>query len=64
MISGVYANYLISIFMNINENFRNERNDLRKIKWCAYKVINVSPTMCSGVSNVVPIQCSDIVLLP
>ena len=29
-----------------------------------YQTTNVSPTMCSSVSNLVPIQCLDIVLLP
>ena len=61
----LYENCLISIFMNINENFSNERKkNLRKIKGCTYKITNVSPTMCSSVSNLVPIQCLDIVLLP
>ena len=60
----LYENYLICIFMNINENFCNETKNLRKIKGCTYKMTNVSPTMCSSVSNLVPIQCLDIVLLP
>ena len=50
--------------MNINENFCNEKKNLRKIKGCTYKMTNISPTMCSSVSNLVPIQCLDIVLLP
>ena len=33
-----YANYLISIFMNINENFRNEGKNLRKYKGCTCKI--------------------------
>ena len=41
--------------MSINENFSNERK---------HKMTYVSPTMCSSVSNLVPIQCLDIVLLP
>ena len=49
--------------MNINKNFYNIRKNLRKIKGCTYKMTNVSPTMCSSVSNLVPIQCLDIVLL-
>ena len=57
-------NYLICIFMNIDENFCNERKNLRKIKGCIYKMRNISPTMCSSVSNLVPIQCLDIVFLP
>ena len=60
----LYENYLICIFMNINENFSNERNILRKFKGYTYKITNVSPTICSSVSNLVPIQCLDIVLLP
>ena len=60
----LYENYVICIFMNINENFSNERKNLRKNKGCTYKITNVSPTMCSSVSNLVPIQCLDIVLLP
>ena len=58
----LYENYLICIFMNINENFSNERKNLRKIKGCTYKITNVSPTMCSSVSNLVPIQCLDMAL--
>ena len=58
----LYENYLISIFMNINENLSNDRKKLRKIKGCKYKMTNVSPTMCSSVSNLVPIQCLDFVL--
>ena len=60
----VYENYLICIFININENFSNERKIPRKIKGCTYKITNVSPTMCSSVSNLVSIQCLDIALLP
>ena len=51
----LYENYLICIFMNINENFCNERKNLRKNKECTYKMTNTSPTMCSSVSNLVPI---------
>ena len=46
-----YENYLIYIFMNINEKFSNERKNLRKVKGCTYKITNVSPTMCFSVSN-------------
>ena len=60
----LYENYLICIFMNIKENFCNERKNLRKIKGCTYKMTNISPIMRSSVSNLVPIQCFDIVLLP
>ena len=50
--------------MNSNENFSNERKYPRKIKGCTYEITDVLPTMCSRVSNLVPIQCLDIVLLP
>ena len=60
----LYESYLICIFMNINESFCNERKTLIKIKGCTYKMTNISPTMCSSVSNLMPIQCLDIVLLP
>ena len=60
----LYENYLICIFMNINEQFCNKRKSLRKIKGCTYKMTNISPTMCSSVSNLEPIECLDIVLLP
>ena len=50
--------------MNGNENFSDERKYLRKIKGSTYKITNVLLTMCSRVSNQVPIQCLDIVLLP
>ena len=33
---ALYENYLICIFMNINENFCYERKNLRKIKGCTY----------------------------
>ena len=59
-----YANDLIAIFININENFRNKRKDLRKIKGCAYKITNGLPVMQSSVSNLIPNQCLVIVLLP
>ena len=59
-----YANDLISIFMNINENFRDERKNLRKIKGCTYKITNGLPVTCYSVSNLMPNQCLDIVLLP
>ena len=49
----LYENYLICIFINNNENFCNERKNLRKIKGCTDKMTNVSPTMCSSVSNLV-----------
>ena len=48
-------NFLICIFMNINESFCNERKNLRKIKGCTYKMTNISSAMCSSVSNLVPI---------
>ena len=51
----LYENYLICIFMNINEKFCNQRKNLRKIKGCTYKMTNISPTMCSSVSNLVPV---------
>ena len=42
----------------------NERKYLRKNKGCTYKITNASPTMCFSDSNLVPIQCLDIVHLP
>ena len=51
----IYEKYIICIFMNSYENFSNERKYLRKIKGYAYKITNVLPTMCSSVSNLVPI---------
>ena len=39
--------------MNINENFKNDRNNIRKIKGCKYEITNISPAMCSSVSNLV-----------
>ena len=47
--------------MNINENLVMDKNDLRKITGC--KITNVAPAIYSSVSNIVPIQCLDIVLL-
>ena len=50
--------------MNINENFINERSNLRKIKACMYEITNISAAMHPSVSNLVPNQCLDIILLP
>ena len=50
--------------MNINETLVMKEKTLRKIKGCTYKMKNVSPTLCSSLSNVMPIQCLDIVLVP
>ena len=50
--------------MNINENFRYERQNLRKIRGCMYKITNILAAMRLSVSNLVPNQCLDIVLLP
>ena len=36
VLAGGYTNYLLSIFMNINEIIRNER------KGCTYKITNIS----------------------
>ena len=58
----LYENYLICIFMNINENFSNEKKIFEKLRDVHVKLPYVSPTMCSSVSNLVPIQCLDIVL--
>ena len=60
----LYENYFICIFMNINENFSNERTNLRKIKGCTVKIIIVSSAMCSSVSKLVLIQGLDVALLP
>ena len=48
--------------MNINENFSNEKKIFEKLRDVHVKLPYVSPTMCSSVSNLVPIQCLDIVL--
>ena len=49
--------------MNINENFRNDRKkNQRKNKECTYKITNISPAICSSVSNMVSNQCLDILL--
>ena len=41
--------------MNINENLRNVRKNLRKIKGVAYKI-----TTASSVTKLVPIKCLDL----
>ena len=51
----LYESYLICIFMNINEKFCIKEKILEKLKGCTYKMTNISPTMCSSVSNLVPI---------
>ena len=40
-----YANYLISIFMNINENLRNERKILKESRGVTTK-LQVSHLLC------------------
>ena len=37
------------------KSFVIKEKNLRKIKGCTYKMTNISPTMCSSVSNLVPI---------
>ena len=37
---------------------------LRKIKRCTYKITNILAAMRPSVSNLVPTQCLDIILLP
>ena len=49
--------------MNINETLKMRKNR-RKIKGYTYKITNISPAMCSTVSNLVPNQCLVTVLLP
>ena len=46
------------------KTFVMKEKNRRKIKECTFKMANVSPIMCSSVSNVVRIQCLDILLLP
>ena len=48
--------------MNINENFRNESYNLRKINGYTYKITNISAAVRSNVPNLVPKQCLDIIL--
>ena len=52
----LYENYFICIFMNINETLVMREN-IFEIKGFTYKITYVSTTMCSSVSNRVPIQC-------
>ena len=49
--------------MNFNKNFRNERENIIKIKSSTYKITFALPAMCSSVSNLMPNQCIDTVLL-
>ena len=35
-----------------------------KFNECTYKITNISAAMCPSVSNLVPNQCLDILLLP
>ena len=59
-----YANSLISISMNINENFKNERKIVEKFKGLTYKITNILPAMRPSKSNLVPNQCLVKVLSP
>ena len=60
----LYENYLICFFMNINENFNCEKKIFEQLRDVHVKLPYVSPTMCSSVSNLVPIQSLDSLLLP
>ena len=37
---------------------------LEKVKGCTYKITNISAAMFPSVSNLVPSQCLNIILLP
>ena len=50
--------------MNINENFRNERKIVGKLRNLPTKLPNILPAMCPSVSNLVPNQYLVKVLLP
>ena len=53
-----YANYIIIIFININENIRNEKKT--KKKWgCIYKTTPISAAINYKFLNVVPDQSLD-----
>ena len=50
--------------MNINENIRNERKIVEKIKRCTYKISNISAADYPRVPNLALYQCLDIVIIP
>ena len=58
-----YANDLIFIFMNINGNIRNERENRRKLRG-VHKNTGISAATYPRVANLVPNQCKDQVFLP
>ena len=45
------AYYLIYIFMNFNENFRNEWKIMKKTRDCAYTTTHISVGNCPTVPN-------------
>ena len=49
-----YANYLICIFMNSNENIRNKRKMLENLKGCTYNITHMSAANYSKLPNLVP----------
>ena len=53
-----YANYLIIIFMNINENIRNERKSKNKMG-VIYKTTVISAAIYYKLQNLVPNQSLD-----
>ena len=47
----LYTNYLICIFMNINENIRNKSKILETLKGCTYNITHMSATNYSKLPN-------------
>ena len=48
-----YAYYLIYIFINFNENIRNEWKIVKKSRGCAYKTTHISVGNCPTVPNLI-----------
>ena len=49
-----YTNYLICIFININENIRNQRKMLETLKGCTYSKTHMSAANYSKLPKLVP----------
>ena len=50
----LYTNYLICIFININENIRNKRKMLENLKGCTYNITHLSAANYSRLPKMVP----------
>ena len=51
------------MFMIINETFSNQKEIIRKLRGCTYKITGISAAYYPRVQNLVPNQCLDLAIL-